>query len=1131
MKKTTLLLVFCGLFGAHAGFVYQSGTSFTTTADLDGDGRSDLVLVDGSSATVRVGYQLAADTITWSAPRSLGLDEVTDIACGNVLNVGYDILVATEPMLNRYHIYHLDSASQPPVPTAVYTLGAGSKSVVAMDIGGIGNTAEDDLFTVSVMNGSPPCIAFWLRSDGTTLSDLDAEGIASEWSHLNEVEYATGFYALGAMDGLGGFDLTDLSSGVISNLDAATLGLSASAAYVSFIPKSDDLAQFLLWEPGQPELIAFAIEEAVPGTYSFTAPVTYDLGTPIESVQLVSASGITRLAMVLKGGDAAAIFDYDGTGAPVLLQDLAPPQDELISGFLPVGTDDLVMLSSGSGDLTGAITVDQQTFSGGQFVSTGSQTLPAIGNSRGFANVMTFESEPFVDNTPRRLQLLRAGDWSSESRVALGAVSSMVETDQGITAGLGNPQTVALGAAHPSATYTLDNQLHEAIAVYSFDAARGDELVNIMVSPDPGMYGTSVAVSFIADPLESVYYRTSPTNGWGRYYPGNPFTLYKDTTVQYLAFTGSELTIIREATYTFTDAPSDLDSDGDGIPDYVELANGLDPFESGLDGDGDGYSDLDELLTGSDPLSDLDIPASSNRVERSAVYNLAVSPLAIDGPPWNDLEYNEIGTQLRLFNASGGLVGYAKTTNHTFSISVPNPAALFEAVPLSLEPPFVAALTDTRFDLWNRGVDNRHGVEMVGIYLQPTSEVSEVAYTYQDGDLAVEASAWLDAALDLYTNQTRTILGDQLDVNDVVGAVLVERKLADLLVERGTLTNGWVSLFKGRLADKTMAGFRSSDLQSLEQLGGNGEPAYDLRTLVSSINTAAPSLSLRGVAVSLYEICSELGLSTNNVGKYPLPVDVLREFVYTGNMQSNYLAEAGWSASTLSNAYTQTTQMLAQVATRTVESLMLEVRTNSFDVACPVLYTGLGAAKSLYGSDGNPFRFPVTFTLQPGAQVSVEAFSDIDWNLCPGTDPLEVISLDLTAVPTASGADADGNLIPDEYEAMFLVGSGGLATSDLDGDGFSDLQEYLDQTDPNSTASYGSTPVDLSPPIIAMDSSDLSIGWPAAYAEAFVFMIEFTEDLPGTPFAMDQELPRGDLDTPLDLSADQRFFRVKMRLR
>lgn len=48
-------------------------------------------------------------------------------------------------------------------------------------------------------------------------------------------------------------------------------------------------------------------------------------------------------------------------------------------------------------------------------------------------------------------------------------------------------------------------------------------------------------------------------------------------------------------------SPVVWDTDGDGIGDGTEIADGLDPLS--LDSDGDGYDDDEELLAGLDPLS------------------------------------------------------------------------------------------------------------------------------------------------------------------------------------------------------------------------------------------------------------------------------------------------------------------------------------------------------------------------------------------------------------------------------------------------------------------------------------------------------------------------------------------------
>jgi len=368
----------------------------------------------------------------------------------------------------------------------------------------------------------------------------------------------------------------------------------------------------------------------------------------------------------------------------------------------------------------------------------------------------------------------------------------------------------------------------------------------------------------------------------------------------------------------------------------------------------------------------------------------------------------------------------------------------------------------------------------------------------------------------------------------VLSALLIERKLSDLLLDRGVTTNQTLSLFKGRSADSTMPGMHTSDLLALETLGASGESAYLLRDLVQSVEKSVDinCATLLSLADDVYATCGEYGLDTNLVGQFPLPIDVLREFIRSGVLQSNYLSRISPSATTLSNAFSEATSALAQVSARPLASFSLEVRSNSFNGFCPVLYTSGGTAKSLYDATGNAFRFPTSFELQPGVIINLDAFTDVNWNRCPGSDPLEVISLHLSAVPTASGTDADGNLLPDEYEALLLVKSEGSATFDLDGDGYCDLQEYLDQTDPTDPASHAtSAPVDLTPPRIDLNASTLSIDWPQNYATPFIFTVEFSTNLVETPFVDDLEIPSGQLSIGVDQADIHRIYRVKMRLR
>lgn len=1133
--KTVFWLGLSGLLSVQADWVYSVRSSFLTTGDLNGDGIPDVVLADKSNAMVRVGYQSVHGTLSWAQPRSLGLDSITGLSCGRVLTNSADVLVACAPELNRFAVYSLPSSSSLVYPLALYGSGVGPYSIVAADFGGT-TSVHDDLLAVSTMNGTSPYKAEGLRSDGTNLTSVGTSTIGGAWHDLNETEYVTGSNAVGVIDPMssGYLRLYTVISGTLVSKAFAGLSGAVNSGWVSMICPSQTNSDYLVWSPDSSYLKAYRY---VTNSSALQVLGSYNLNDRIDGVQLVNGGGQTLLAVSFDGGQSSAIYTYSGTSAPVRVQSLRPPSGESLIGYVPVAAGKLIMLSSASGDLSGAVTVNARTWSAGQFADAGTVVLDAPDKLSSRANVMTFEGEPFVDSTPNRLQLLRAADWSVASTLT-PSIRAVSLTDSGISQGASNPVTNQLGAAAAGAAYTLNNQPHDSVSIYSLDSARGESVAVVTVSPDPGVYGTSVEVSFSVTPSATVYYRTAETNSWTVY--GFPFRIFAESDVQYFARLASgESSIIQTASYSFSENPSNLDSDGDGIPDYVEIANNIDPEASGLDADGDGYSDLDELLRGSDPNDFISVPAGE-RLEYGAVYDLATVLLARDGIS-NVTREGQTNTQVRLFSPSGSQLGYAAATN--LPPPVHNPSVLFESVPFSLEPPFVVELSEPRFDLRSVGAGNQRGVELLGVCLSPDAAVSNVTYLWQGGSLSAESAAWLAEARFVYTNFVRVVQTNSLSVNGTLSALLVERKLADVLLQRGTVSNGCMTLFSGRAGDVGMNIFDAEMLESIEGPGPNEEPAYHLPDLINSIHSglsAYPRIQL--LALELYDICSQYGGDTNQAGQYGLPVDVLREFIYSGTVQSNYLAEMmgtrGWTTGLVAQAYSQSTQLLAGVTARPVGNFELSVRTNSFVGGCPVLYTAAGVAKSLYDANGRAYRFPLTFTLQAGAEVLVEAYTDVDWNDCPGTDPLEVISLSLTAVATTSPGDANSNLIPDDYENLFLAGGGGSATNDLDGDGFCDLQEYLDETDPASAASFGSSgPVDLSPPLIdlamtAGSDAEITVNWPAGYASPFVFTIEYCDDLTEGGFLTQEEIPYGQLKKTVDGEGRTvQFYRVRMRLR
>jgi hypothetical protein len=93
----------------------------------------------------------------------------------------------------------------------------------------------------------------------------------------------------------------------------------------------------------------------------------------------------------------------------------------------------------------------------------------------------------------------------------------------------------------------------------------------------------------------------------------------------------------------------------------------------------------------------------------------------------------------------------------------------------------------------------------------------------------------------------------------------------------------------------------------------------------------------------------------------------------------------------------------------------------------------------------------------------------------------------------------DGDLLPDDWESLFGVSN---PLADDDGDGYSNLQEMLEGTDPRDGLNKPVGPVvDLSPPEMKIESSGdgnmlkLSWDWPEPYASKVKFKILDASDL------------------------------------
>ena len=1141
--------------------MHQTTHEWSATGDFNGDGLTDWAVVDRASGNYRVAYQMSPEEMAWTEPRSGGVQEVTGLSVGTVLDSGFDALLMTSPLINRVQILDLSKFNVPPLPTSLHLPSVGPVHVASLDIGGFGATAHDDIWIFSSGNGpaSPYRHTSVRASGGGMFSTLADAPIGRRVIEANRMELKPGGpWALSSLVDMGGgvdLQLYNLTSGVPVLMDES-IGLSPDVRYTYEAFRPGLPSQILLHLPGDNRMFVLNLDEPVPGTFKFASTLEFDMGDGVE--EMIPLQGNPpRLFVLFKGRQKAAIFDFDGVNAPKMLQSFEAEPGSEFTSVGGVGAGQMVLLSGIAG--TGISSQYRHwVFQGGEYVTKDAGSLTPLNQYAASANVFLFKSEPFVNANPVLLQSYNAGQWTSNLLLSGAPPQVKVTTEQFMNPdrGLGQPAVISLGQADASAKFGLPNQLSDSMSVFSFSPAVGDEVVEIQVSPVSGTYAKVIEVTLSpSDASAQIYYRTEASAPWMLYTV--PIVLFKDTA---LTFYGQippsvEKSRIQTVTYTFEDSPSGMDSDLDGVPDFVELGldqdnngvpdyqdvgNGLDPVATRDDADGDGFSDLNELIEGTNPYSASDVPSDEQRLEAHAGFNWLVEPLPLDGtvPTTTSIA---AGETIRVYDLFGNGLGSSGTVDG----GAGDVMATVESIAANIDKRLLVAATEVHYDIDTAGTDKTIGREMMVLMTVPNLDTAlEMAYALGNSDAATEAANWVAAAQVAQSNRHLIEIESDITVEDVLVALLVEKKVSILLEDLGLMDSAdKLTLFPYRALDAERSFLTDEVWMSFEAFVDESNPGYRIDSILSDIEEAVLNplnneiVQLTELAKDIYRINS--ALSNDQEGVFISPISVLRTFLETQTLDAAYLAETVLEVSAISAAADGCEILMDLAGPRARSNYMLSLEPGLISDDCTML-DDHGQPRSLVYPDGSAYLLPEAFLLPAGSVFEVEAFIDHGVGPCL-VESLEVITIELASVPAGSVLDADGDGLPDDYECLFLGGVAALYGADADGDGVSNGQEYEDGTDPNDPSSFDPDSVgapELPPPPVFLVSdlggNELALDYvfPEADIEHLTVLISQSEsldgpyvDLPVMPTLTGPDQWRVILANP---GAIQQFYRIEM---
>ena len=939
------LLLSQSLHGYDPRVTYVTPDELQGFGDFNNDGRLDLITVERANGQFRIGLSQADGSVAWQTTRASGCIQPEALAIGTVRSSTAPELILTGKSAN--HLYLIDPANAFTRPQTVVPNGIGPTSVAAVDLNLAGNDPTlMDLVTFSAWN-SPTSVnqRHVLQSLGGGISTSSDVNTGNPVDRASRILIKTGdpehFATFQRSGGASIFRVLDSQNASLPLLTAAA-GLPENADFVSAPFLGGSNFQFLFFESGISGLV-YSTTDPVSGVLS--APASRVVGPdPIRSVHVTHDGSQYGIAVIYNDGDHAELFTLDGSGIPVFQQMIAAPEGERMNGIMNAKNGEFHLLHGPPGGPSTASIHYQNA--GGSWDAIGATTMPGTGAAAAIANVFLYDKEPLVNPDARLIETIQVPDWTSGLMIdGAGNVNVVSETFTGANGGLGAASPNALGAKPTSATFGVDNQAFQEVSLTTSQSGLGVVPVQISIDPPAGTYARYFTARLTATDTMgiSAYYRFDTNSAWIPFNftsgsinpPGNTLTPF---TVHYYAedSTTGERSPVYRADYDWAGEPGTLDSDGDGVPDHVEIDLGLDPL-AGSDSDGDTLSDLDEILLGSDPangsesvayggdtlnlppsrthdqdgdgFTDFDewaagsdpfdagsTPASSALTEFQNAFDLNVRPRshsgnAGDGPDRDsyaagDPTYSP--TDLRLHDLNGDLIHFTQTDD---GASFSGPYGAFSAVPANGRDLFVIVSTPPSFDMDQDSGLFGWGRELIGLVPIPTLTTGAVPYSYSGGPEAAEASDWVSAAQTHYASLSRTSLDRSPNLYDSLALVLFERVVGDLLRDRGTITSSLpISLtgFRDTIAPDGIVDFQSvtpEQLLSLQSYVDPTDPGWMLQVLFGGIRNQARNgtgtqiIALRKLANEIYRISA--GLTDDNPGLYPSPYETLRAVVHS----------------------------------------------------------------------------------------------------------------------------------------------------------------------------------------------------------------------------------------------------------
>ena len=387
-RGAATLAVAGGIFSAQAealppSFVSETEREFISAGDFDGDGNLDLAIADRDTGRIRIGYGSAQRYFNWVNYINTGVKDVSGVTFGRLFSEKKDSAAVVSADGNAIAVVEVGQPGQAGTVVTLTPPGLGPNSVVAVDVGGAGNTPLQDLFINTTYNTPTPNQATLFRDDAGKFTKLVSQDMPGAVTRGNRITFGPGQpeYLCFILSG---------DDGQVFRADSLASGKPQTVATIKDVPPGADYvvgsfrnanARDLLFFTAGEKKITFHSVEAAGAALKFGEARSFEFEQPVKSLFVVPVDGGDKLVATFGTNEIGGLFSFDGAKAPVRIQALKPNEDDLLSGVAAFPNGFVLLSAPIAGKIKYSTRYQQYALAGGACTAGARGGLPSLADT------------------------------------------------------------------------------------------------------------------------------------------------------------------------------------------------------------------------------------------------------------------------------------------------------------------------------------------------------------------------------------------------------------------------------------------------------------------------------------------------------------------------------------------------------------------------------------------------------------------------------------------------------------------------------------------------------------------------------------------------------------------------------